>query len=155
MRWNRRVELREQTYKVWTVLAARFGRRSGDEPLLDATTPQLVRGEFFSLSFFSFLRCKSACQLYQSEESKSPKKFSLKVAVVAKRNGERKPTAFQVFKFHVFKFPSFRFRRKETFSSFRSNGKGPGLFFQGALGSFFRVVSPRARAPTPQRSFYV
>ena len=55
--------------------------------------------------------------------------------------------------FHVFKFPSFRFRRKETFSSFRSNGKGPGLFFQGALGSFFRVVCPRARAPTPQRSF--
>ena len=135
-------------------MAARFGRRSGDELLLDATTPQLVRGEFFSLSFLSLLRCKSAHQLYQSEELKSPKKFSLKVAVVAKRNGERKPTAFQVFKFHVFKFSSFRFRRKETFSSFRSNGKGPGLFSPREYSALFSELFVRAHARRRHRAVF-
>ena len=124
-----------------------FGRRTRDELSARRDDNSLVREFLRDLSFLFLLRghCESAYQLYKKRLHVSAKKFCCNVLQKSLKEEQRSV-------FHVFKFPSFRFRRKETFSSFRSNGKGPGLFFQGALGSFFRGFCPRARAPTPQRS---
>ena len=56
--------------------------------------------------------------------------------------------------FHVFKFSSFRFRRKETFSSFRSNGKGPGLFSPREYSALFSELFVRAHARRRHRAVF-
>ena len=48
--------------------------------------------------------------------------------------------------FHVFKFPSFRFRKREAFSSFRLNSKGPGLFSPREYSALFSELFVRAHA---------
>ena len=154
------VELQAERAKELTVLAGvlsvdalgarrAFGRRTRDELSARRDDNSLVRGFLRDLSFLFLLRghCESAYQLYKNVCTFPRKKFCCNVLQKSLKEEQRSV-------FHVFKFPSFRFRRKETFSNFRSNSKGPGLLSPREHSALFSELFIRAQsALTPQSSF--
>ena len=147
------VELQAERAKELTVLAGvlsvdalrarrAFGRRTRDELSARRDDNSLVRGFLRDFSFLFLLRghCESAYQLYKNVCT-FPRKKRFCCNVLQKSLKEEQRSVF-----HVFKFPSFRFRRKEALSSFRSNGKGPGLFSPREHSALFSELFVRAHA---------
>ena len=126
-----------------------FGRRTRDELSARRDDNSLVRGFLRDLSFLFLLRghCESAYQLYKNVCTFPRKRFCCNVLQKSLKEEQRSV-------FHVFKFPSFRFRRKETFSSFRSNGKGPGLFSPREYSALFSELFVRAHARRRHRAVF-